>query len=79
MTRSTFAIHDGLSPGRRTAMENIMGELIDKIKGNVNEAIGKAKQNSDNPDTRAEGAAQEGKGKAQQLGGKVKGALGDDI
>ncbi|WP_445193579.1 CsbD family protein [Sphingomonas sp. Tas61C01] len=56
-----------------------MGELIDKIKGNVNEAIGKAKQNSDNPDTRAEGAAQEGKGKAQQLGGKVKGALGDDI
>lgn len=56
-----------------------MGELVDKIKGNVNEALGKAKQESDNPDTRAEGAAQEGKGKAQQLGGKVKGALGDDI
>jgi uncharacterized protein YjbJ (UPF0337 family) len=77
--RSAFAIHDGLSPGRRTAMENIMGELIDKIKGNVNEAVGKAKQNSDDADTRAEGAAQEGKGKAQQLGGKIKGALGDDI
>ncbi|MDN4632440.1 CsbD family protein [Sphingomonas sp. PvP056] len=56
-----------------------MGELIDKIKGNVNEAIGKAKQESNNPDTQADGAAQEAKGKAQQLGGKVKGALGDDI
>ena len=56
-----------------------MGELTDKIKGNVNEAIGKAKQESNNPDTRADGAAQEAKGKAQQLGGKIKGALGDDI
>jgi uncharacterized protein YjbJ (UPF0337 family) len=56
-----------------------MGELVDKVKGNVNEAIGKVKQQSDNPDTRAEGAAQEAKGKAQQFGGKVKGALGDDI
>jgi uncharacterized protein YjbJ (UPF0337 family) len=56
-----------------------MGELTDKIKGNVNEAIGKIKQQSNDPDTRAEGAAQEGKGKAQQLGGKIKGALGDDI
>lgn len=56
-----------------------MGELKDKIKGNVNEAIGKAKQQSDNPGTRDEGAAQEGKGKGQQFMGKVKGALGDDI
>ncbi|AJP71006.1 CsbD family protein [Sphingomonas hengshuiensis] len=56
-----------------------MGELTDKIKGNVNEAIGKAKQNSDNPETHDEGVAQELKGKGQQLGGKVKGALGDDI
>lgn len=56
-----------------------MGELVDKIKGNVNEGIGKAKQHSDNPDTKADGAAQEAKGKAQQLGGKIKGALGDDI
>ncbi|WP_010164077.1 MULTISPECIES: CsbD family protein [unclassified Sphingomonas] len=56
-----------------------MGEFIDKIKGNVNEAIGKAKQESNNPETQADGAAQEAKGKAQQLGGKVKGALGDDI
>ncbi|MFT6570662.1 MAG: hypothetical protein ACJAWY_002383 [Sphingomonas echinoides] len=59
--------------------EALMGELIDKIKGNVNEAIGKAKQHSDNPDTQAEGAAQELKGKAQQTAGKIKGALGDDI
>ncbi len=56
-----------------------MGELVDKVKGNVNEAIGKAKQHSDNPDTKAEGAAQEVKGKGQQMAGKVKGALGDDI
>jgi uncharacterized protein YjbJ (UPF0337 family) len=56
-----------------------MGELIDKIKGNTNEAIGKIKQKSDNPETRREGAEQEGKGKAQQFSGKVKGALGDDI
>lgn len=56
-----------------------MGELIDKVKGNVNEAIGKAKQNSDNPAKRDEGASQELKGKGQQFVGKVKGALGDDI
>jgi uncharacterized protein YjbJ (UPF0337 family) len=62
-----------------------MGELTDKIAGNVNEAIGKAKQAiaGDGADRdeklAAEGAAQEGKGKAQQFGGKVKGALGDDI
>ncbi|MHA6719773.1 CsbD family protein [Sphingomonas sp. RS6] len=56
-----------------------MGELTDKIKGNVNEAVGKIKQQSNDPETRDEGAAQELKGKAQQGVGKVKGALGDDI
>jgi uncharacterized protein YjbJ (UPF0337 family) len=56
-----------------------MGELTDKIKGNLNEAAGKIKQQSDNPDTRDEGAGQELKGKGEQLIGKVKGALGDDI
>ena len=56
-----------------------MGELTDKIKGNVNEAVGKVKQQSDSPDTRDEGAGQEVKGKTQQFAGKVKGALGDDI
>jgi len=69
-----------------------MGELTDKITGNINEAIGKAKQaiaDHDKPDTaaeaernadlKAEGAGQEAKGKGQQFAGKVKGALGDDI
>lgn len=56
-----------------------MGELVDKIKGNVNEAVGKAKQQSKDPETRAEGQTQEAKGKGQQFAGKVKGALGDDI
>ena len=52
-----------------------MGELKDRIKGNVNEAVGRAKQQSDDPDTRDEGAGQEVKGKAQQLNGAVKGAI----
>jgi uncharacterized protein YjbJ (UPF0337 family) len=67
-----------------------MGELTDKIKGNVNELVGKAKQavagDADDPQrTReddkleAEGVVQELKGKGQQLVGKVKGALGDKI
>lgn len=56
-----------------------MGELTDKIKGNVNEMAGKIKQKSSDPETRSEGAAQEIKGKAQQTAGKIKGALGDDI
>ena len=52
-----------------------MGELTDKIKGNVNEAVGRAKQESDNPDTRDEGAGQELKGKGQQVKGEIKGAI----
>ena len=60
-----------------------MGELTDKIKGNVNEAIGKAKEaigkNQGDADLAASGAAQETEGKGQQLKGSVKGALGDDI
>jgi len=67
-----------------------MGELTDKIKGNVNEMVGKAKQAiagdpTDPQRTReddkldAEGKLQEAKGKGQQFIGKVKGALGDDI
>ncbi len=66
-------------PARRILKEDIMGGGIDKVKGNVNEAIGKAKQQSNNPATRDEGAAQEVKGKAQQTSGKIKGALGDGI
>ena len=56
-----------------------MGELKDKIEGNVNEAIGKAKQTSDDPATRDEGAGQELKGEVQQVKGAVKGALGDKV
>jgi uncharacterized protein YjbJ (UPF0337 family) len=67
-----------------------MGELTDKIKGNVNEAVGKVKQamagDADDPnrtrrddELEAEGAGQELKGKGQQFVGKVTGALGDDI
>jgi len=60
-----------------------MGELVDKIKGNVNEAAGKAKQaigrEKGNERLVEEGERQEGKGKGQQFIGKVKGALGDDI
>jgi uncharacterized protein YjbJ (UPF0337 family) len=52
-----------------------MGELKDRIKGNVNEAVGRAKQQSGDPDTRDEGAGQEVNGKAQQLKGAVKGAI----
>jgi uncharacterized protein YjbJ (UPF0337 family) len=52
-----------------------MGELADRVKGNVNEAVGRAKQKSGDPDTRDEGAGQEVKGKAQQLKGAVKGAI----
>ncbi|WP_343343285.1 CsbD family protein [Sphingomicrobium sp. XHP0239] len=56
-----------------------MGELTDKIKGNANEAAGEIKQESNNPETRAEGRNQEVKGKAQQAKGEVKGKLGNDI
>lgn len=56
-----------------------MGELVDKIKGNLNEAAGKLKQTSSNERVREEGAAQELQGKGEQFKGKVKGLLGDDI
>ncbi len=52
-----------------------MGELTDKIKGNVNEAVGRTKQSSSDPATRDEGAAQEAKGEFQQVKGAVKGAI----
>lgn len=56
-----------------------MGEMIDKVKGAVNDAIGDMKQKSDNPDTRAEGRAQETKGHMQSAKGDVEGALGNKI
>ena len=56
-----------------------MGELKDKAKGVANEIAGNVKQASDDPDTRAEGRAQERKGEAQNLTGKIKGVFGDKI
>ena len=56
-----------------------MGELKDKIKGVANEAIGKAKQQSSDSETRSEGAGQALKGQVQQVKGAVKGALGDKV
>jgi uncharacterized protein YjbJ (UPF0337 family) len=62
---------------------NPVGELKDKAKGLANEAAGNVKQAvgkaTDNERLRAEGAVQERKGEAQNLKGKVKGALGDKI
>jgi uncharacterized protein YjbJ (UPF0337 family) len=56
-----------------------MGKLTENIKGTVNETIGKAKQQSDKPEDKAEGKTQELKGNAQKVKGKVHGAMGDDI
>ncbi len=56
-----------------------MGEFIDKINGETNEAIGNLKQESSNPDTVAAGKAQETKGELQEKVGTVKGALGNDV
>ncbi len=60
-----------------------MGELTDKAKGLANEAAGNTKQAigkaTDNERLRQDGVAQERKGEAQNLTGKVKGALGDKI
>lgn len=60
-----------------------MGEMKDKAKGLTNEAIGNTKQAvgkaTGNERLRAEGALQERKGEAQNLKGKIKGALGDKV
>lgn len=54
-----------------------MGEFVDKAKGAVNNAVGKAKQESDNPEVRAEGDRQELKGDVQNTKGKIKGVIND--
>jgi len=56
-----------------------MGELTDKAKGIANELAGNVKQASNDPETHAEGVAQEKKGEAQNVKGSVKGALGDKV
>ena len=52
-----------------------MGEFTDKVKGAINNAVGNAKQKSDNPDVRAEGDRQEMKGDLQDTKGRIKGAI----
>ena len=60
-----------------------MGELTDKIKGGINDAIGNAKEaigkNTDNHDLEAEGKAQQLKGEGEKAKGSVKGAFGDNV
>jgi uncharacterized protein YjbJ (UPF0337 family) len=56
-----------------------MGKLTENIKGTANEIAGKVKQHSNDPETRAEGAAQELKGKAQKVKGDIQGAMGDKV
>ena len=58
-----------------------MGEYMDKAKGTANEAIGKVKvaagKHVDKPELIAEGAAQQIKGQAQIVAGKLKGVMDD--
>lgn len=60
-----------------------MGELTDKIKGTVNEAIGNVKEavgtHTGDDTLAADGAEQRLEGKGDKFKGSVKGALGDDI
>lgn len=56
-----------------------MGEFIDKAKGAAKEAVGKVKQQSSDPATRADGVKLEAEGKIDKAKGAVKGALGDRI
>ena len=52
-----------------------MGEFIDKAKGAAKEVVGDAKQRSHDPETRAEGRAQEFDGKKDTAKGKIKGVV----
>ena len=56
-----------------------MTSTTDKVKGKMNEVVGKGKQASNKPSTCAEGRMQERKGEAQQVKGRAKGALKDQI
>ena len=60
-----------------------MCEYIDKAKGAVNEAIGKAKvavgQKAESPDLIIKGAEQQAKGQVQKIVGAAKGVLGDKV
>ncbi|NYD91789.1 CsbD family protein [Sphingomonas melonis] len=49
-----------------------MNKLISGIEGAINTAVGKAKQNADNPSLHGEGAEQEARGTRQQADAKKK-------
>jgi uncharacterized protein YjbJ (UPF0337 family) len=74
---SNFAASSSLIGNTNFARSETMGEFTDKIKGAVNNAVGNAKQESDNPETRAEGERQELKGDVQETKGKIKGVIND--
>jgi uncharacterized protein YjbJ (UPF0337 family) len=63
--------------------ERLMGSVADKIKGNANEAMGKAKQGAGeavgSDRLQGEGAIQEAKGKGQKALGDAKEATKDAI
>ncbi len=58
-----------------------MGEFTDRVKGAVDETVGKVKRGvgeaTDRPDIKAEGDAQEAKGDLETAKGKVKGVIND--
>lgn len=60
-----------------------MGELTDKAKAAANKAAGAVKEaigeHNRDPELKAEGQAQKGKGTVQDIKGSIKGALGDKI
>jgi uncharacterized protein YjbJ (UPF0337 family) len=69
--------------GREIQRRAFMGSVADKIKGNANEAIGKAKQGvgeaTGSDRLQGEGAVQEIKGKGQKALGDAKEATKDAI
>lgn len=60
-----------------------MGEFTDKVSAAANKAAGAVKEalgeNSNDPNLKAEGEAQQLRGTGQDMKGSVKGALGDKI
>src|SRR5882762_14906 len=68
---------------RANRKESFMGSTSDKIKGNANEAIGKAKQGigeaTGSDRLKGEGAVQEVKGKGQKAVGDAKEATKDAV
>lgn len=76
---TTFVCPSYILVSQRNRGRYPMGQLKEEIKGNANEAVGKVKQESGNPDTRAEGKMQEEKGELQEDKGKLEGALGNDV